>query len=168
MTTLFFGLARAASDGQLDTTSTGDTSISLSISNLVRITGIADLNFGTYDGAGNLSRDDDVCIWTNHNSGAYKVLAQGDGDDQSFTVKTGSGQTIAYAVRWNDTMGTLGNEALTADTLSSEFSGASTTSSTCGGGSTANFQVTFLQNDLLSARPGVYSGVLTFVISPSA
>ena len=158
----------AASDGSLDTTSTGDTFITLSIANLVRISGVADLNFGTYSGSGDISRDDDVCIWTNHSAGNYKVLAQGDGDSHAFTVKTLGEETIAYSVRWNNSTRTTGNSQLTADQLSDDFSGASTTSSTCGGGSTANFQVLFAQDDLLSVRPGTYTGVLKFIISPAA
>ena len=156
----------AANDGNLDTTSTGDTFITLGVSNLVRITGISDLNFGTYDGNGNFSRDDDVCVWTNQTGGNYKVLAQGDGASHAFTVSAGA-DPLPYAVRWNNATGTSGNSALTADTISGVFSGASTTSSICAGGDTANFQVVFSSSNLLGARPGVYTGVLTLVISPS-
>lgn len=157
--------ALAATDGQLDSTSTGDTFISLGVSNLVRISGIADLNFGTFGGSGNSSRDDDVCVWTNQSGGSYKVTAQGDGTLHAFTVTAG-GDPLPYSVRWNNTTGTSGNSALTADTISGAFTGASTTSSTCAGGATANFQVIFSSADLLSARPGTYAGVLTFIVSP--
>lgn len=159
-------IAFAATDGTPGVTSTGDTSVSLSISNLVRISGIADMNFGTYDGSGDLAQDDDVCVWTNQSSGTYKVLAQGDGDSNAFTVSSGAG-TLSYSVKWNNTTGTTGNTALTADTISGEFSGASTTSSTCSGGDTANFEVTFSAADLLAVRPATYTGVLTLVVSPS-
>lgn len=159
--------AYAASDGALDTTSTGDTSISIGVSNLVRISGIDDLSFGTYSGSGNFSKDQDVCIWTNQNGGNYKVKARGDGTSYAFTVSSGPGSILPYAVKWNGATGTSGNTALTADTLSGAFSGASTTSSTCAGGETANYQVIFSSTDLLDVRPGTYTGVLTFIISPS-
>lgn len=160
--------ARAASDGALDTTSTGDTFITLGVTNLVRITGVSDINLGTYSGSGDLSQADDVCVWTNQSGGNYKVLAQGDGASNAFTLTGQIGSPLPYAVRWNGTTGTASNTALVADTLSAAFSGASTTSSNCAGGSTANFQVILDGADLLAAKPGIYTGVLTFVISPSA
>ena len=163
-----FTTANAAQDGDLDTISTGDTGINLSVSNLVKISQMVDLNFGTYGGSNNFSRDANVCVWTNQAGGLYKVQAQGDGAANAFLVTNAGADTLPYSVRWNGTTGTSGNTSLVADDVSASFSGASTTAADCGGGSTANFQVTFSQNDLLASRPGTYTGVLTFIISPGS
>lgn len=157
--------AYAATDGTVGTTSQGDLDIDLSISNLVRISGMADLNFGTVSGTSDAVLDQDVCVWTNVAAGEYKVNAHGDGAANAFTVSNGVG-TMAYTVRWNDTVGTSGNVALAAGVLSGVQSNASTTSTTCGGGASANYQVRFTQAVLSSVRPGTYTGVLTVVISP--
>lgn len=159
-------LSRAASDGDTGTTSTGSLDVSLAIGNLVRISGIEDLSFGSYDGNGDEARDDDVCIWTNQNSATYRVKARGSGAAHSFLLSDGASQTLAYTVRWNDTTGTDGNESLAADTLSGVMTNANTSSTTCSGGSNANFQVKIAEAALLARRPGTFSGVLTLIISP--
>jgi len=162
-----YSISFAATDGTLGATSTGDTGITLGVSNLVRITGMNDLSFGTYSGVADFKKDDDVCIWTNQAGGNYKVTPKGDGASFAFTVTRGAGSPLAYTVKWNNTTGVSGNTSLTANTLSGAFSGASTTSSTCGGGVNANLQVIFDEATLLSSVPGTYTGVITLVISPS-
>jgi hypothetical protein len=140
--------------------------VSLTVSTLVRIYGVADFNFGSYTGSGSRSLDDDVCVWTNADAATYRVTAKGDGTDFAFTVAKDGSNTLAYTVKWNNTTGTAGNTALTANSISPNFSGANTTSQTCGGGNNANLQISFGEAALQAAKPGTYSGVLTIVISP--
>jgi len=146
--------------------------VSLSVATLFRISGIRDMNFGTYAGSGNLTDNDDICVWTNAAAGTYRVTARGNGggaSDYLFSVaKTGDAtKTIGYTVRWNTQAGTSGNFALTNNVVTSNLSGANTESSTCASGAsaTANFQVQFTEDDLLDARSGTYLGTLTLIIS---
>ncbi|NDC38469.1 MAG: hypothetical protein EBZ48_10505 [Proteobacteria bacterium] len=158
---------RAASDGSVGSESTGTQGVSLSIATLVRITGLENINFGKYAGTGNLSAAVDLCIWTNNADGKYKVRAEGSGASGAFTLTDGVTGTLPYEVRWNNTTGTSGNFAIsTPQQYTSLLTGANTESSTCGGGRNANFQVTIQQAQLLARRPAIYTGVLTFVISP--
>jgi hypothetical protein len=162
-----FDRAMAATDGPLGVTSTGDTYITLGVSSLVRITGIDGIDFGLYDGSGNIAENDDVCIWTNDSGAKYKVTASGDGAAHAFNVRSG-GNILPYTVRWNDTPGISGNVALTKDVLSGVFNNANTSSSTCGGTMNANYEIRIDGDDLLAVRPGTYTGVLTLVITPSS
>ena len=149
--------------------SSASLDIDLTIATLFRVSGISDLSFGSYSGSGPLSRDDDVCVWTNASGGNYRITARGNGTSFAYIVsKTGDNtKTIPYTVQWNTTSGTTGNSALTANVTSGNLSGANTQSSTCatGAAATANFQVTFAQADLLSAPSGTYTGTLTLIVS---
>lgn len=160
------GNGLAATDGTLGPDSTGTQGVSLSIANLVRITGMENINFGKYSGTGNLASAVDICIWTNQSAGNYRVTASGNGQDGVFTLSNGSGGVLPYGVRWNTSIGTSGNFVLNAGVITSALSGANTASSNCGGGRNANFQVTIEQEQLLARRPGIYTGVLTFVVAP--
>lgn len=164
-----YNYALSASDGSLGDTSTGNIGVNLNLPPLFRISGISDLDFGKYSGHGDISLDDDVCVWTNTASGNYRVTAKGQGTNYAFVVvKQGDAtQTIPYSVRWNNTSGVQGNIELTANVISADKTGANHVSTTCASGSavTANFQITFTQSSLLAVRAGTYTGVLTLVIS---
>lgn len=149
--------------------SSASLDIDLTVATLFRISGISDLSFGSYSGSGPLSRDDDVCVWTNASGGSYRITARGSGGSFAFLVtKSGDdSRTIPYSVRWNTTSGTTGNAAIAANVTSGNLFGANTQSSSCSSGpaSTGNFQVTFAQADLLSSPSGTYTGTLTLIVS---
>ena len=155
----------AATDGILASTSTGDLTLSLSVPNLCKISGISDLSFGSYSGSGTAAQNDNVCVYTNNASGNYKVTAKGSGTALAFTL-TNSVQIVPYTVRWNNISGTSGNIALTTNSQSGTLSGANTSSQNCAGGSNSNFQVLITQGSLMSVPAGTYSGILTLVIDP--
>jgi len=157
---------QAATDGSLGASSTGDTDISLTVPDLVKIGGISDLAFGSYTGTGNISQDDDVCVWTNVTTADYVVTASGSGTASAFTLTDGS-ETIAYQVFWNDVAGTSGSVELSTGVASATQTGANTTALDCSGGVNANFQVTMSQSVLLAVAPNSYAGVLTLTIEPA-
>lgn len=163
---LLSGYAFAATDGTLGATSTGTSDISLTVPELILISGMADVSFGTWSGSGDLDGNEDVCIYTNKAAGTYVVTATGDGAANAFTVTDGS-NTIAYAVAYNDVSGTTGEAALTTNVQSAQQSGADTSSQSCGGSDNANFHVTVTEANLLAAPAGAYSGTLTLVVEPN-
>ena len=59
----------AATDGTLGTTSTGTSDITVTIPELILISGMADITFGTYAGTGDLDVNEDICIYTNKDAG---------------------------------------------------------------------------------------------------
>ena len=156
---------RAASDGTLGTSSSGSASISVTIPNLILISGMADIGFGTYSGVGDLNQNEDICIYTNKAAGTYRVTGSGSGGGGAFTLSDGT-NTLAYNVFYNDVTGTTGEQQLTSGTPLGSQNGANTTSQNCGGSNDANYHVQILGTNLLAAPSGAYSGTLTLLVEP--
>ncbi len=167
----FAQVAFASSDGNFDTTSTGESDVSLTVSTCYRISKIDDLSFGSYSGSGAMSLNDNVCVYTNASGGKYSVRVRGEGTGYAFIVKNTADvtKTIPFTVYWNDQQDTSGNFQVTANSPQ-DCTGANTESVDCSVGLsyTANFEVRFAASDLLSSKAGTYSGVLTFIIAQSS
>ncbi|MDD9900171.1 MAG: hypothetical protein OXT65_04260 [Alphaproteobacteria bacterium] len=157
--------ALAASDGSLGSTSTGTSDVSLSIAAVYQITGLADLALGAYAGTGNMTGNDDVCVYTNDASGNYNVRITDSStlSAADFSVQNaGSTSDIPFTVSWDDGGGA---SAVTYNTQLASAN-ADTSSTTCSGGTNANFAVDLLQADLQAAPADSYSTTLTIVIEP--
>ena len=155
--------AYAATQGTLGATSTGTADISVTIAEQFRISSIQDYAFGTYSGTGNLTANDDVCVY-NNGTGDYRITASGSGAASAFTVASGA-NTIAYQVFYNDVTGTTGAVQLTAATQSGVQTGANTTINDCSaGGLSGNVEVRMLQAALQAAPAGAYTGTLTLLV----
>ena len=157
--------AFAASDGSLGSTSTGELDISITLPEVVRISDMDDLSFGTYDRSGNETANDNVCIYTNDAQADYRITLTGDGAGNAFTVTDGT-NTVAYAVKWNDAQGTGGPSVSTGVALANQTN-ANTQDTGCNGGTNANIEVTFHESALLAAPSGNYSGTLTVMVEPN-
>jgi hypothetical protein len=155
-----------AGDGSLGATSTGTSTIDLVIPDLVRITGVANLDLGSWTGAGNLTANDDVCVFRN-GTATYKITGSGSGAASAFTITDGS-HPLAYTVAFNDQSGTVGEIALLTTVLSVQQSGADTSSQTCSAHSAdnANFHITITAAALGAVPAGTYTGTLTLVVEP--
>jgi hypothetical protein len=157
--------AFAATDGTLGTTSQGDLDITLTIQDLVRISGLADATFGNYAGSGDLNDNQDICVYRNDAAGQYTVTATAV--EGAFTIDDGGGNDIAYNVYFNDVTGTTGEVALSYNTASATQSGANTSTDDCSvGGDSANVHVELLEANLLAAPSGAYSGTLVLTVAP--
>jgi hypothetical protein len=180
---------RAANDGTEGLTSTGDTTITLAIDEVVKITKIGDLALTSplYDGvASEITAEDDVCVYSNMDTDngsahSYSVTMTGDGTGSTFKVTCTSGDCsvggndeIDYGAWWNDVSATNAGETQVGSTGGASDVVASQTgwsnSLNCGGvGNTnARVRVKFAKNDLLDERrAGNYSGILTILITPT-
>lgn len=161
--------AAAATQGSLGSTSTGTVGVSVTIPQKYRITSLTDITLGTYSGTGDLTGNDDVCVYTNDATKAYHVLIT---DSSSMTPSgfgvqnAGATASIPMTVAWNSATGTSGNAAVTYNS-SLAGSNANSTSVTCAtGGESANLQVTLAAADLQAAPADAYSTTLTIVIEP--
>jgi hypothetical protein len=180
---LFFGGRALANqdDGELDTTgpvysSQGNSDMKLHLPEIVLLTGLSDLNFGSYDFTGDVSLDWPVCVYVNYGgSKEYYVEATGSWDDHGdsgsdFYIKWadvhGKYGVIPYSVKWNDEA-TAGGIALTAGVQTTQAQGPASNSQDCGGVKNGNYQVTIKKNDIMKVPAGTYAGVLTIVIIPS-
>ena len=126
----------------------------------VKITAINDLSFGSYGGSGDLSSQDDICVY---NSASQNYTVTVTSNNGQYALASG-GNTIPFELRFKESGGIF--TQLTYG-VASAFSGADTVSTSCGGLTNASYQVKILQGDLLSARPGSYSTTLTILISPN-
>lgn len=141
---------------------TANVTLSVVIPAIIRISGIADLNLGTFNGTSNLSLADGVCIYRNGGS-LYGVMATGNGAGSSFRLANGA-VSVPYTVTWQDTLGTV---SLTSGVQANGRGNANVTSPTCGGVNNATFTVTVTAANLLTAlQPGAYGGVLTLMVIP--
>lgn len=159
--------AFSATNGSLGTTSTGSSDISVTVPDLVRITGISDRAFGTWNGSSTMDSNDDVCIYTNKAAATYYITATGSGTGGAFELDDGSSNVLPYHVYYNDVTGTTGEVEQTTAIKSAQQSGADTSSQTCGGGNNANYHVRIVNTDLLVVPSGTYTGTLTIVVSPT-
>lgn len=164
------GTATAATQGTLGTgSSTGSMDLSVTISESLRITGLADAALGTYGGTGDLTQDTDVCVYTNDSTGDYQITADNLANSGNFEITNANSDALAYTVAWNDATGTTGQAALTANVALAAQTGADTASDDCSTGAsmTSNIEVTFAEAALQAAPSGAYTGTLTLVVTPN-
>lgn len=161
------GEAFAATQGSLGATSTGSVSISASVPNRARITGLSDVAFTNQDPATAASNAQNVCVWSNTATKAYTLTASGSGTASAFTLSNGSG-TVPYAVEWASSTGQTSGTGMTTGTASASLT-STATNQTCASGPTASASliVKMSTTDLGSMSAGSsYTGTLTLLITP--
>ncbi|MFQ5352575.1 MAG: hypothetical protein ACE5D3_05825 [Candidatus Binatia bacterium] len=152
----------ATSDGSLGSTSTGTQDISLTIQDLVQVSGIAAIDLGTYGGSGNASGSDTMCVYRN-GTGSYSVtLTSANESSGAFRLNAGT-DYITYSVTWDDTSGP---SAVSSSTALTGQSGDSS-SQTCNSVDNATVAVSATAAALQAAPTGSYSDVITILVSPT-
>lgn len=159
----------AASDGSVGATSTGQTTVTLTIPEYVIVTGMADLAMGSWSGSGNATDNEDIRIAGNDDQGTptYQVTLTGSGAASAFTIARTApavGPAIAYTVAFNDVTGTAGGTSATTGVAITGQTGIHQALDTAG--DNANILVTVSSAVLLGAPRGSYSGTLTIVVAP--
>lgn len=162
-----------AGDGTLGASSTGTSNLSVTTTEMVQITNVANITVNPFVPSSSFPAFDNVCIFSNDSTGpaGYKVTATGQSgsggtaDATSFKIQDatgGAGHTIAYTVKWNDATGG-GGTSLTANTISPVFTGGNTYPCVT---NNASFEVNITDAAALSVPAGAYTGTLTMVIVP--
>lgn len=135
-----------------------------------RITGLADVPFGTINSFTDQPNSQNVCVYSAYNFFGfpirlnYSVLATGNGAGGAFTLASGA-RTLPYQVSWDDAANQPTGTLLTAGATASGFANAAT-NQTCTGGENASLIVTITGASLATATAGSYSGVLSITIVP--
>jgi hypothetical protein len=96
--------ALAATQGTLGATSTGSITISASVPNRARITGLTDVSFLAQDPNTTASSAQNVCLWSNTATKGYTITASGSGTASAFTLANGA-LTVPYSVQWSASSG---------------------------------------------------------------
>lgn len=158
-----------AADGDLSTTdSTATSQVRAVIPGLVRITGLDDLNMGTYDptAPGDMTASSIFCVYRNSAGGEYTLTLEGDGGVDAttdFEIDNGTDE-LAYTVDFgDDSGGALTNYAVPAALLTDQV--ANSVDANCTTGVQAELEVTVTDADALSARAGTYTGDLIVTVT---
>ena len=157
----------AASQGTLGPTSSGSVSITASVPNRARISGLTDVSFLNQDPATAASAAQNVCVWSNTATKAYTVTASGNGTANAFTLSNGS-STVPYSVAWASSINQTSGTALATGTASASLI-STATNQTCASGpvASASLIVGISTTDLGTMSAGSnYLGTLTLLITP--
>lgn len=162
------GLAFAA-DGDLSVTeSTATSEVRAVIPEMIRITGLDDLDMGTYDPAapGDMTANTVFCVYRNSAGGEYTLRLEGDGGldaTTDFEIDNGTDE-LAYTVDFgDDSAAPLTNYAVPAAPLTDQV--ANSLDANCAAGVTAELAVTVDGNDALNANAGIYTGDLIVTVT---
>lgn len=153
----------AASDGALGFTSTGTSVVSVVKGDQVQITGLTDINLGTWQtGDGALGGASGACVFTT--TGNYRVTASSSNTTgTNFRMADGFGAFIVYTVQWND--GTLGLQGMTGGTALTGMTGDAV-SANCSGGLPAAVTADVTGGQMNAAAQGAYTDTLTLLVAP--
>jgi hypothetical protein len=160
-------LAATPTQRTLGATSTGVITITASVPNRARITGLTDVSFLNQDPGSAASSAQDVCVWSNTATKAYTLTATGNGASSAFTLSNGT-TTVPYSVEWAATSGQSSGTALTAGTATAPLtSGAVNQTCSSAPAASATLLVKMSTADLGTMTAGSnYTGTLTLVVTP--
>jgi hypothetical protein len=134
-------------------------------SDKARLTDLVDIAFGTVDPAGDHTSSQNLCAFSNSNTGGYSVTASGPSGG-AFTLASAAGP-LPYEVRWADNPNQANGTDLTAGVIASGFiSAASQQSCNSGPPASATLTVILRAASLGSVQAGSYSGTLQITIAP--
>ena len=159
--------ALAATQGTLGATSTGTVTITASVPNRARITGLTDVSFLNQDPGTAASSAQDVCVWSNTATQAYTITASGSGAANAFTLAAGA-STVPYSVEWAAATGQTSGTVLSTGTASTSLTSAATHQTcTSGPSASASLIVRMSTTDLGTMSAGSsYTGTLTLLVTP--
>jgi hypothetical protein len=131
----------------------------------VLITGLSDLNLGTWNGVSDLQDEDQHCVYGGQ-AGRYSIEATGDGPGNSFALRNGP-FSLPYEVTYND--GTGWSEMASGQPLSGQRGAPNLVQwlrCVLGRRDPESVRVRVLAQDLGAAIAGGYSGTLTLLVAP--
>lgn len=163
---LLFSLsAVAATDGALGATSSASSTVSLTIPELVRVSGVKDMNLGAFSGS-SLSANTDLCVYSNA-TGGYQVRISDNNAQAGFALASEDSDSIVpISVAWNNTAGTSGAQ-IVGRGAAVVATGADTKQADCAtNGANANISIDVNKAAMMAAAPGSYAAILTVMVEP--
>ena len=162
----FVGVAQAAtSDGLLADPSIGTADVQVIIDDLVQVTNLNGIDFGTYGGTLDLTGTDEMCIYRN-GTGAYDIQldSANPGAGNEFRMISGA-NFITYQLKFDDDNDASdGTVFLSGDSLMNQAGHASATD--CGSVDNAEIEVFITEATLQGSVAGSYLDTVTLTISP--
>ncbi|QDM41808.1 hypothetical protein C0V74_12730 [Altererythrobacter sp. TH136] len=133
-----------------------------------RITGLADVNFGSILSAGHRTSSQSVIVCSYKNNPQdlpYSVTATGSGSGGAFQLESGAA-FLPFDVQWADSAGQTGGTLLQAGRPAAGFSNGATGFACSTQGGNASLTVTIRSADIAEAPAGTYAGTLQLMIAP--
>lgn len=132
----------------------------------VRITNIADVNFGLISNLQSESRlSQSICLYSSSAGAAYSISASGSGTGSAFALSSGP-DSLSYDVEWSPQSGQSAGTPLTPNvTLTGQTSAATHQFCNSGPATSASLTIVLRASELSAARQGSYSGSLTLLVS---
>jgi len=148
----------AATQGTVGATSQGDLLIQVTVPALIRITGLADIDLGTYNGDGlDRTGTSPACVRRN-SAGTYGIVATSANGSFVMNPAGAAATTVPYTVSW-------GGTALTYNTNLPAQAADSATLGACAPVA-GKVSVTATGANLDAAEPDVYSDTLILTVTP--
>lgn len=158
-------VSMAATQGELGPESSAVNRITLIIHPSLQITNVDDITINVSERDQDALHTEEVCV--RGNSGAsYSVLAHTGGagaGESEFLLRNQDQQGLGFEVRYRANLSAATGEVLRPNTRSRLLPSAQTDAA-CEGGNSAAFDLRFSANQLSTANPGVYTGLLTLTV----
>ena len=163
-TALFAGQAMAASQGTIGDTSTGNSDVTLTIVDKVRISGVSDIALGTFDGSTDLAGGTSFCVYRNGGDG-YTMTLSADGKTAFEVASVISGDTIGFSAKVDNDNDASNGSAIAHGATSATYAGNAALD--CGGGVNASIAVNFAAADLQAAGTAPdYTATVVILVQP--
>jgi hypothetical protein len=143
------------------------SSPALAASDKVRITGLADVAFGSISNLGaDAVRAQSLCLYSGSSTNGYNVTANGTGAGGAFQLNSG-GLSMPFEVQWSSSAGQSSGAQLSPNVpLTGQVSIATQQACSSGPATSASLIVVLRSGALSSATAGTYSGTLTLLVAP--
>ncbi|MBP9837194.1 MAG: hypothetical protein KBC84_00620 [Proteobacteria bacterium] len=127
----------------------------------VRISGLNDFSFGSWDGVSDISSSDQFCIWSGQGNSLF-MTAIGNGSNNTFQLR-GSANNLDMKIEFRINQGAY---IQLEPNKFSPFINPRNNTPNCFGGSNAELKVTIPQSSLESGEEGFYYGQLILMVMP--
>lgn len=161
---LFAGQAFAATQGSLDSTSTGESVVSLTINEQVQISGVDDIALGAFDGTNDLTGSTAFCVYRS-GAGDYAMTVSASGKTAFEVASATTGDAIGFTTKVDGD-----NDASNGATIAHEGTSTGYTGSDlidCNGSDNASLEVNFAATDLRTAGSATdYTATVVILVEP--
>ena len=140
---------------------TAQFTVSITIPDMIRISGLTDIDLGLFDGTNDLNGLSAACVYRNSGVDTYTLVATG-GSSGTFEVSNGV-DAIPFQVAYDNGSG-VPSPLIHASPANQN--NADTTDPDCGAAPGASVRVTALASDMTGSSSGAYTGILTLLVAP--
>jgi hypothetical protein len=161
---MFAGQTMAAQQGTLGATSTGKSTVTLEIADMVKITGVDDIGLGAFDGINDLSGGTAFCVYRSGGNG-YRMTVSAEGKTALEVESASTTDTIGFTAKVDNDSDASNGTAIVHNGTSGTYSGSSALD--CGASDNASLAVNFAAADLLSASAAAdYTATVVILVEP--